>query len=271
MKFRIAIAAMCLFAISACTKKLDIDIVESKCKDFKISLPKSDFKNPNCSGTIISNTLKVSFDYSGDKECLNSIIMNTRFFDADNNQIFPVSVTPDSLHNSSPNVSISTGKASFDIYFEVPTEAIYDNISYITVNFHTKNENQNESNKLAVVANMPCKTLPPPTTSSGTITVKKTELTVSIWDNAAEDGDIITIIVNGEIVADNITIYNTPKNYTFFIDPIIKNYISFYAVNEGTSSPNTASGTIKDGFSTQSFNVGMKEGESISFDLIFVP
>jgi hypothetical protein len=271
MKFKIAIAALCLFMISACTKSLEIDIVESKCKDFKISLATYDFKNPNCTGTLTSNTLKIGFNYDGDKECLNSIQMNVRFFDANNTQIFPISLTADSLHSSSPNVTISTGKASFNIDFEVATAAIYDNISYVTVNFNTKNENQNESNRLAVVANMPCKTIPPPASTDQTYIVKKEKLTVSIWDNAAEDGDIITIIVNGDIVAENVTIYNSPKSFTFNILPSAKNYIRFYAVNEGTSSPNTASGSINDGVSTQSFNVGMNEGESISFDLVFVP
>lgn len=266
----IVLSILSVLGFGACTKSVELDIIESRCKDFRISDAKSEFSNPNCPKDITGNTINASFNYSGDKECLNSIHMVTKFFDVNNNELFPKSLSADSLHISDANVSVGNGTASFKITFDMNSEAEYENINYFTVNFYTKNENLNLSNKLAIVKNSTCaSTLAPPTSTSGTITVKNKLVKVSIWDDAAEDGDIITIIVNGVVVEPNVQIFHAPKTFDFTIDPAIQNYIQFYAVNEGTSSPNTAAGTINDGFSTQSFSVGMKQGESISYSLVY--
>jgi hypothetical protein len=263
------ISTLALFIIAGCTKSLELDIVESKCKNFRISNASSEFTNPNCTKDINSNTLKVNFQFSGDEECLESIHMIVKFYDDNNNVINPISLTADSLNKTSPKVKVSNGQVSFDIDFTMASNAEYEKINYITVNFNTQNRTRNESNKLAVVKTSPCTpVLPPPTATNGTIQVKDTTITVAIWDNAAEDGDIITIIVNGEVKAANVEIFHAKKTFKFTISSTTQNYISFYAVNEGTSSPNTASGTVYDGNSTQSFNVGMKQGESYSFNLV---
>ena len=255
--------------MTGCTKSLEIDIIESKCKDFRISDATSEFTNPNCPKNINSNTLRVNFSFSGDEECLNSIHMIVKFYDAGNNVLNPTNLTAASLHKSNPNVTISNGKVQFDIDFSMLNSDEYDKINYITVNFYTENSSQNQSNKLAIVKSTPCvSSLPPPSSTNGTIQVKDTTITVSLWDNAAEDGDIITIIVNGKVVAENVEIFHAKKTFTFKISSTSQNYISFYAVNEGTSSPNTASGTVYDGNSTQSFDVGMRQGESYSFNLV---
>ncbi len=263
---------LCLFFGFGCTKKLELDIVESKCKDFRISDASYEFKNPNCPKNIKSNTLTIKFKYNGDAECLNSIHLKlVKFYNENNTVINPATLSSDSLSKTAVGVSVSNGVAQFDLDFAMNSIADYDNISYITVNFNTKNANGNESNRLAVVANLPCKSIPVPSITDGKIDVKSTQISVSLWDNAAEDGDIITIIVNGKIVSNNVEIFTAPKTFTFTIDPSQKNYISFYAVNEGTSSPNTASGTVNDGVSNQSFNLGMSQGESYSLDLVYKP
>ena len=257
------------FLFFGCMKSVELEIVESKCKDFRISNSNSDFIDPNCPGDISGNTLRVSFNFSGDVECLHSIHRKVVFYDENNNVLAPKTQDSVLVHTSNPTVSVFSGIATFDFTFDMPSNAVYDNIAYVTVNFYTQNEILNQSNKLAIVASLPCKSIPSPSTTDRTIDVKNTSLKVTLWDNAAEDGDIITIIINGTIVAENVTIYNTPKTFSFIIDASSANYISFYAVNEGTSSPNTASGSINDGYSNQSFDVGMNEGETISFQLVY--
>lgn len=257
------------FLFFGCTKSLDLEIIESRCKDFSISNASYVFENPNCPGNISGNTLKVSFSFSGDDECLNSIHRTVVFYDENNKVITPSTQDSVLVHTTNPTVFVANGYASFEYEFNMSSIGAYEQISYVTMNFYTQNEILNQSNKLAIVAGLPCKSIPVPSSTSKTIEVKSTDLKVSLWDNAAEDGDIITIIINGVIVQNNVRIYKTPKTFSFTIDPSQTNYISFYAVNEGTSSPNTASGTIDDGRTSQSFDVGMREGETISFQLIY--
>jgi hypothetical protein len=273
MKNTLKVLALALLSMTgACKKSLNLEIIESRCKDFRISNASSLFATNGCPGNISSNQLTVTFNYAGDKECLNSIHLVVKFYDDNNKIIGFKTISPDSLHKSSSRVAVGGTSASFVLDFEMNSVADYDKLNYVTVNFNTKNTNLNQSNKLAVVANLPCKnSLPNPSTTDGTIDVKSTTISVSLWDDASEDGDIITIIVNGKIVANNVQIFNSPIDFTFAINPTGSNYISFYAVNEGTSSPNTVAGLIDDGKSSQSFSVGMLQGESKAYTLVYNP
>jgi hypothetical protein len=256
--------------LSSCTKQLDIAILESRCKDFKILNPTQKLTNGNCPGGITSNRLEVTFAYSGDKECLNNLQYIAKFYNKAGNVVSPKSISIDSIFKTNPLITIGSGTATFYIEFEMNSAAEYEDLNNIRVNFSVFSETGNASNRLSVVEIMPCQsTVAPPSSTNGTVQVKSKQVSVSLWDNASEDGDIITIIVNGNVVASNVEIFHNQKTFSFTIDPTINNYISFYAVNEGTSSPNTASGTINDGFQSQSFDVGMNEGESISFNLVY--
>ena len=252
-----------------CTKNLEIEIIESRCKDFRIYNATSTLQNPNCPGDINSNEFTVSFDFGGDGECLNSIHRTARYFDENNNEVFPVSEDPDSVHVDESSVTVSGTTVTYTYFFQMASNATYDDVQYVTLDFYTQNSNLNQSNYLNVLQVMPCKSIPTPTTTSGDITVNNTEIEVSLFDNAAEDGDIITIMLNGIVVAQNVEIFNTPKVFSFSLDPTISNYITFYAVNEGSSSPNTVQGTVDDGFQTYSFNEGLRQGETVSFQLIY--
>lgn len=271
-KFILLLSVSLLFI--GCTKNLELDIIESQCKDFRISNAQSTFEvEPNASNCPITdltgNTINITFNTSGVNDCLNSLHRTVVFYDEQNNKITTISQDADSINITDPTFVIGSNLVSFKFSFNMASFAEYDRISYATINFYTQNEILNQSNKLAIVANLPCKQLPDPTIFDQTITVRNTSLTVRLWDNASEDGDIITIIINNEIVASNVLILNTPKTFTFNIDPTADNHISFFAVNEGTSSPNTVSGDLNDGFTSQSFGVDMNEGETISFDLIY--
>ena len=264
----IIIGVLALFA--SCKKELVIDIQETRCKNFKISNASNTLTQPNCPMDITSNTFNVRFNYDGDDECLKSIHRKVTFFDSNNNKIGSLTQDPDSVSVDEPTVSVGGGSASFKFTFNMASVSDYNDIQYATVDFRTKNSNLDESNFLSLLVTMPCKTIPSPSTTKTDFVVRKTtDLCVSLRDDAAEDGDIITIIVNGNVVAQNVVIYNTPKTFKFNIDPTAQNYITFYAVNEGSSSPNTVVGSVTDGVQTHNFDQNLKQGETVSFNLIY--
>ena len=96
-KLIVILSFIALLGFGACTKTVELDIIESRCKDFRIDNATYQFKINSCPKNISGNTITVFFNYNGDQECLNSIDMEVKFFNSSDNQIFPVSLTPDSL------------------------------------------------------------------------------------------------------------------------------------------------------------------------------
>ncbi len=102
------------------------------------------------------------------------------------------------------------------------------------------------------------KQLPSNYSNQGTITVKNKTLTVCVYDNSAEDGDVLDLIVNGSTILSNYEILNTEKCLTSTVSDG-DNWIGVIARSEG-SAGNVCSATItvNDGISTQSFSIDAK-------------
>ena len=64
-----------------------------------------------------------------------------------------------------------------------------------------------------------------------------------MWDNLQEDGDIVSILVNGKIVLREYTLLNKPKPVEIELQKGL-NTIVMYAHNLGEQSPNTAKRSI---------------------------
>lgn len=64
-------------------------------------------------------------------------------------------------------------------------------------------------------------------------------ITVKLWDNQKEDGDIINLKLNGNIALENYTVAKNPKE---IILPLLdkENVLELYALNLGSIPPNTA-------------------------------
>lgn len=73
----------------------------------------------------------------------------------------------------------------------------------------------------------------------GEIRTKSEFVDIMAADFGAEDGDIVRVLVNGQVVIPEFTLYNTYKPLHIRLDPGFNN-IEFEAMNQGTSGPNTA-------------------------------
>lgn len=95
------------------------------------------------------------------------------------------------------------------------------------------------------------------------ITVRNTELLISLWDNAQADGDIVSLFLNNEkdCVLQNHKVANSKETFKVKLKDDI-NLLILYAVNEGSLPPNTAAIRIDDGYNVQNIVLKADKGRS---------
>lgn len=94
----------------------------------------------------------------------------------------------------------------------------------------------------------------------GTLTSTARQLTLAVWDDAVEDGDSISINVNGKWIAKGFPVKIKPQTITITLDPG-PNTITFVGDNLGSIPPNTSILEIIDGKRRKSFNLSTFTGE----------
>jgi hypothetical protein len=80
-----------------------------------------------------------------------------------------------------------------------------------------------------------------------TISIKEQEITVNLYDNAEIDGDIITVLFNGEVVASQKTLSDKPITIKLTAVKGKDNTLTMYAENQGRVPPNTAIMRVQSG------------------------
>lgn len=76
-----------------------------------------------------------------------------------------------------------------------------------------------------------------------TIEVQSKYITVRLWDDSQEDGDIIDLRINGDVALSNVLVQK--KSYEVILPLLEKeNVLELFAVNEGSVPPNTAAISI---------------------------
>lgn len=73
------------------------------------------------------------------------------------------------------------------------------------------------------------------------VTVSSTRITISVWDHATEDGDLVQISLNGQMMWPQIRLTKRKINLQLPIRPGVSNLLEIKALNEGSQKPNTAS------------------------------
>ncbi|MEJ8819898.1 hypothetical protein [Lacibacter sp. H407] len=80
-----------------------------------------------------------------------------------------------------------------------------------------------------------------------TIAIDEEEITVNLYDNAEIDGDIITVLFNGELVASQKTLSDKPITIKLKAIRGRDNTLTMYAENQGRVPPNTAIMRVQNG------------------------
>lgn len=79
------------------------------------------------------------------------------------------------------------------------------------------------------------------------VLVKSGTLEITLWDSEYEDGDIVSLFLNGEWILKEYLLTNKKKTLHVDISKNADNYLVLYAHNEGERPPNTAALAVFDG------------------------
>lgn len=253
--------------ISGCTKQsIDIEAIEKACRNFKIKTPSYARVSDPCSGGTTA-AFDITFGFDDGDDCIHLIKNNPTFYNANNIEISNVTYSSELLKSAS-EVTVNSNSITyrFNITFANTTDA--SNFNHLVLKFNTENESGQESNELEIRLNTSCSVVTSGsyTVNSEAVTVPTAQTTfpVRLWDNAAEDGDIVSVYLNGTWIIENHTLLNAGT--TFNISTTLLNSgandLVVFALNEGSSGPNTVSISVN-GEEIDSFNPGLLTGEAV--------
>lgn len=92
-----------------------------------------------------------------------------------------------------------------------------------------------------------------------------TSIVVKIWDHGRQDGDIVSIYLNGASVVNKHYLTYYKREFKIELDPNTSNDLFLYAHNLGDSPPNTVSIEISDGTKSENIilNSDLKSCEAV--------
>ena len=257
-----------IFMFSCTKKKKEFDVVQDLCEKIKIDSPDYEVLNDPCDGTTLEASFEISFDFDGDDECLYAIVNSPVFYTKNNDEISNVSFESKILESG---FTRSGDKVTyiFAIQFSSLSEAQLFN--HMILDFRTENEIENKSNTLQIRLNTRCSKVDPSTYEVNPdkviIPPSQSFFNITLWDNASEDGDIVSVYLNERWIIENHTLLNDSTSFNFSTDLLVsgENDLVVFALNEGTSGPNTMSIAIN-GEEIKNFQPGLLTGEAVRID-----
>jgi len=254
-----------MIALSGCTDNdLDIDIEQDACKRFKIETPAYSRLEDPCSNSLRYRA-QIRFDFRRTADCLNRVNNYPEFYRSDNQQIYPSSFI-ETVKRSLVNINDNSASYIFEVNFSDQAKA--DELNHIILDFDTQDEVGSNSNKLQIRLNTSCSTVDPGSydvnNKDVNIPASQKFFTIRLWDNAAEDGDIVSVYLNGQWIIENHTLLKAGTDFNFntnLLNPGANDLVVF-ALNEGSSGPNTVSIAIN-GQEVPNFSPGLLTGEAV--------
>ena len=97
------------------------------------------------------------------------------------------------------------------------------------------------------------------------LSFSKDEISISLWDHGREDGDIVSIYLNGEPIVSKHFLTYGKKKVSFKLDASRTNDLFLYAHNLGSAPPNTVSVELTDGSTSETIvlNSDLKSCEAV--------
>jgi len=94
---------------------------------------------------------------------------------------------------------------------------------------------------------------------------KNEKIKISVWDHGRQDGDIVSIYLNGYTIISKHLLTYSKKQIEITLDPNKKNDLFLYAHNLGKYAPNTVSVEITDGTTSENIilNSDLKSCEAV--------
>jgi len=109
-----------------------------------------------------------------------------------------------------------------------------------------KDEDDEDDVKVNTTSIIPSSTGGKPNQKQGCIEISKRQVEIEVWDHGQIDGDIVSVVANGETIIDQVTLDgpSNKKRVTYTFDYNGFNYLTMKAHNEGDIPPNTCTISI---------------------------
>lgn len=260
-----------VFLMLGC-KKLTLEIEETKCKKLKLKNPSYVEVTSKCGAGGQYKAIDVSFDFDGDADCIHLVDLEAKVVSSSGNSMNGVNFINGDLLTEDDKVTISGNRVTMHYCYDFNNVNDTNQLGYIQLNWHTENDLENESNSIGIRANFNTndgKT--DPNVYEQTYTSDDKVIQVLVWDNADEDGDIISVNHNGNWIRENMFMTNAKQSISVTLTPG-HNYVNFYAVNQGDAGPNTLSAqVVANGRVLGNFELDSQTGETKSIKVNYVP
>jgi hypothetical protein len=104
-----------------------------------------------------------------------------------------------------------------------------------------------------------------------TIACTNRQVTLRLWDKNKEDGDTVSVSLNGKWLVRNLGLDNEGANYEITLPNNTDSYVILHAENLGTIPPNTAAMEVIDGDRTHRVTLSSDLTKSGTIRLVYKP
>lgn len=255
------------FLFYGCNKQeLDLDIIDKACEKVSISNIKYTWKedpSPDAN-TLTTGQVEVTFDFDGDERCVEKIGFNAQAYNCNNGK---VSMGYNDLVDKS-KITVNGSKVTvlWDISFSSVANA--NALNHIIVSINTENDLGDKSDEVEIRVNATESVVKPSNYEVNndvkTVRFSNSTFRITLWDHAAEDGDIVSVYLNGEWIIENFSLLNADTHFNISRSKLNlgTNHLVVFAQNEGSVGANTASIAIN-GSEVSPFSPGLSTGEAV--------
>jgi hypothetical protein len=266
--FFVALLLGIIFA--SCNKKeLDLSITDKACENLELTnINYQWIDDPSIdSNSLTRGVVEFSFDFTGEARCVDIVEFATAAYDCNNSKIDLTDYSA-SVHKTSGDLIVTgnSAKVTFSMNFASIPEG--NALNHLIIKLFTKNDLGDKSAPVEIRVNATDNVVKPNTYNVNddvkTVSFNANYFTITLWDYAAEDGDIVSVYLNGEWIIENFSMLNAKTDFRILRSKLFTgtNHLVVFAQNEGDVGANTAAIAIN-GSEVSPFKPGLKTGEAV--------
>ncbi|MCB0738696.1 MAG: hypothetical protein KDC92_14370 [Bacteroidetes bacterium] len=262
-----------LVGISSCIKNdIELDVVEDGCRWLGIKNGKYELLDDPCTNGAFK--IASNCTHNEDTGCVQFLKVTPTFYNEFNNEI-----DFGNLQQifETPNFGLTESIISFEYATTLANQLTPETkANYAILNYFIESQEGDQSNTLTFRVHFPCTKISEDDyrviNSDSIVNIPRDQeptFPVDFWDNAAEDGDLISAYLNSNVIVENLELFNTKKRFNVPKAWLNSgnNDLVVFALNEGSSGPNTVSMAVYDReIDLGDFAKGLRTGNAVRVD-----
>lgn len=273
ISYRLLFAALLALLADSCMRNaIDLEVKENGCRSLGIKGGDYELLEDPCQ----SDMFRVSSfcAHNEDTNCIQYLRVEPVFYNEANEQILLNDVN---RSYETPDFYLDESEISFEYFYRFSDQSTTaKKVNYAVLNYYVESQALDESNTLSLRIHFPCTKIDEDDYTvinpDSVINIRRwgsETFPVEVWDNAAEDGDLISLYLNGEVIAEKVELFHEHKRFDVS-KSLLKdgeNDLVVFALNQGSSGPNTVSMSVNGKeVDLGSFARGLKTGNAVRVD-----